>query len=65
MLNVSMDGGSTWAEYAPALMDFDRYPATLLRFVDSGPIKHQRPAGVGHESACLEKDPHVHNLRAR
>ena len=58
MLNVSLDGGSTWAEYAPALMDFDRYPATLLRFVDSDPPKHQRPAGVGHESACLENDPH-------
>ena len=35
MLNISLDGGSTWSEYVPALMDFDRYPATRLRFVDS------------------------------
>ena len=41
MLNVSLDGGSTWAEYAPALMDFDRYPATLLRFVESDHKKHE------------------------
>ena len=62
MLNVSLDGGSTWVEYAPALMDFDRYPATLLRFVDSDHVKHQRPAPIGHESACLENDPHVVSL---
>ena len=23
MLNISLDGGSTWSEYVPALMDFD------------------------------------------
>jgi hypothetical protein len=39
MLNISLDGGSTWSEYAPALMDFDRYPATLLRFVDGASTK--------------------------
>jgi len=34
MLNVSVDGGSTWTGYAPELIDFEQYPATLLRFVD-------------------------------
>ena len=58
MLNVSLDGGSTWAEYAPALMDFDRYPATLLRFVDSDHGKHERLGVNGHESACAQNDPH-------
>ena len=57
MLNVSLDGGSTWAEYAPALMDFDRYPATLLRFVESGHKKHERLRTDGSESACPENDP--------
>ena len=57
MLNVSLDGGSTWTEYAPALMDFDRYPATLLRFVDSDHEKHESLGGDGHESACPESDP--------
>jgi hypothetical protein len=57
MLNVSLDGGSTWIEYTPALMDFDRYPATLLRFVDSDHEKHERLGRVGYKSACQENDP--------
>jgi hypothetical protein len=56
MLNVSLDGGSTWAEYAPALMDFDRYPATLLRFVDSDHAKHEALPGDVHERAFPEHD---------
>jgi hypothetical protein len=34
MLKVSLDQGNTWSEYQPELMDFEHYPATLLRFVE-------------------------------
>ena len=34
MLKISLDEGNTWSEYQPALIDFERYPATLLRFVE-------------------------------
>lgn len=50
MLNVSLDGGGTWSEYAPALLDFDRYPATLLRFVDGDDQKEERAPTDGPES---------------
>ena len=35
-LNVSLDGGSTWSVCTPGRIDFERYPALLLRFVDGG-----------------------------
>ena len=34
-LNVSLDGGSTWSVCTPGLIDFEQYPALLLRFVDA------------------------------
>lgn len=34
MLKMSLDQGNTWSEYEPALIDFEQYPATLLRFVE-------------------------------
>ena len=34
-LNVSLDGGSTWSVCVPGLIDFEQYPALLLRFVDA------------------------------
>jgi hypothetical protein len=34
-LNVSLDGGSTWSVYTPGLINFEQYPALLLRFVDA------------------------------
>ena len=35
MLNVSLDGGSTWSVCTPGLIDFEQCPALLLRFVDA------------------------------
>jgi hypothetical protein len=43
-LNVSLDGGSTWSTYTPALIDFEQYPALLLRFVDGG--EEELPAWI-------------------
>ena len=34
-LNISLDGGGTWAVCTPGLIDFEQCPALLLRFVDA------------------------------
>jgi hypothetical protein len=34
VLNVSLDGGSTWSLCTPGLVDFEQYPALELRFVE-------------------------------
>ena len=34
-LNLSIDEGNTWDEYRPELIDFEQYPATRLRFVET------------------------------
>ena len=36
VLNLSLDGGSTWSLCTPDLVDFERYPGLLLQFVDGG-----------------------------
>jgi hypothetical protein len=33
-LKMSLDQGNTWSVYEPELIDFEHYPATLLRFVE-------------------------------
>jgi hypothetical protein len=41
MLDMSLDQGNTWSEYKPELLDFEQYPATLLRFVEGDNEENQ------------------------
>jgi hypothetical protein len=38
-LNVSLDGGNTWTVCTEGLIDFEEYPALLLRFVDMATVE--------------------------
>jgi hypothetical protein len=49
-LNVSLDGGSTWSAGTPGLIDFEQYPALLLRFVDGG--EEELPSWI---APCLQR----------
>ena len=35
-LKVSLDCGRTWSACTPGLINFEQYPALLLRFVENG-----------------------------
>ena len=53
-LNVSLDGGSTWSVCTQDLIDFELYPALLLRFVDTA-NEEELPSWIAPEGAEPER----------
>ena len=49
-LKVSLDCGRTWSACTPGLIDFEQYPALLLRFVESG--EEELPSWI---APCLQR----------
>jgi hypothetical protein len=49
-LKVSLDGGATWSTCTPDLIDFEHYPALLLRFIEGG--EEELPPWI---SPCLQR----------
>jgi hypothetical protein len=49
-LKVSLDDGGTWSAYTPGLIDFEQYPALLLRFFEGG--EEELPPWI---SPCLQR----------
>jgi hypothetical protein len=49
-LKVSLDSGSTWSACTPSLIDFEQYPALLLRLVDGG--EEELPSWI---APCLQR----------
>ena len=65
-LNVSLDGGSTWSVCTRGLIDFEQYPALLLRFVDAA-NEEELPSWIDPRvlspKECTQRplDPSIHN----
>ena len=49
-LKVSLDCGRSWSACTPGLIDFEQYPALLLRFVESG--EEELPSWI---APCLQR----------
>ena len=68
-LNVSLDGGSTWSVCTKGLIDFEQYPALLLRFVDTA-NEEELPSWIApralnlNECAQRPLDISIHNTEA-
>ena len=68
-LNVSLDGGSTWSVCTKGLIDFEQYPALLLRFVDTA-NEEELPSWIApralSQKECAQHplDVSIHNTEA-
>ena len=68
-LNVSLDGGSTWSVCTKGLIDFEQYPALLLRFVDTA-NEEELPSWIAprmpdpKECADLRLEASIHDAEA-
>ena len=63
-LNVSLDGGSTWSVCTQGLIDFEQYPALLLRFVDTA-NEEELPSWIAPRALSERPlDVSIHNTEA-